>query len=834
MKWYLPSLAVIMLILSGALVAGVRAQEEATDQTSELTLPWDEFKKLVRLDEDEIIITLETFEKLLAQTGVTTTPPHTVREGNVVLSRAEFDKLVDQMLPPEAPEAKPPFDYLMTKALYSGKMQDDNTMFTGTFTVHVLKRDAYLKVPLLPQTVALADVKVDGESALVVRENGYQNVVLRQPGEYEVAASFSIRSSLDTGPHKIDLAIQETPITLFRLEMPLTDIDVEIPQAQQILTTPAANRTVVSAVISPGYAISVRWRKKVEVVEKLPPKLYGEVYHLVSIEDDALKIDSDINYNILHSEVDVVRLAIPDNMNVLSVSGEGVGEWQEVAQEGERVILAPFTYGQKGHVTVRISSEIPLSEGGMTNAFSGIRVLDTVRETGFIGIQLSTSAEVVVAESAGLEPVAVQKLPPRLINKSAKPLMFGFKYLRHPYSLVLDIKKHEKIPVPVATIHSANTVTLFTEDGKVVHRLVYQIRNSAKQFLEIQLPAKADVWTVLVDNQPVESSINAHGKLLVPLIRSRSTNNRLEAFPVEVIYCLVEDRFSWLGWRRSSLPAVDLLVSQSMWSVYLPYDYSYHYFASTLEKEELIRGLNILAGARRDYDESAVRAFSQLAPAAPEDRRRAVLEQVYRDKEYKSKFRNIPMPVEQMTDQLSAELEFAGRLEGLAGEEIPRTSVAGGFATGVLPIQIEIPTGGQVYRFARTIVRPEDPLTIRVLYSRSWVGRAVTWVLVLAVLLLLYLNRRKLAGLKPVGRALVGFYGSHRGAFEKAIRSPVVPFAMFGLLIVSVPFSRFFVAVFFLLFWVSTAYQVILYRRRRAQAKAKARARKEKLGSADE
>jgi hypothetical protein len=79
---------------------------------------------------------------------------------------------------------------------------------------------------------------------------------------------------------------------------------VEIPQAQQVLTKSTASSTTVSAVITKGTYISVRWRKKVALTEKLPPKLYAVVNHLISIEDDALKINSNINYNILHSEVD--------------------------------------------------------------------------------------------------------------------------------------------------------------------------------------------------------------------------------------------------------------------------------------------------------------------------------------------------------------------------------------------------------------------------------------------------------------------------------------------------------------------------------------------------
>jgi len=825
MKGIFTGFVLTTLLVFCGLFGNVYAQEN-TGRNSQLTVPWEEFKKLLNLDEDQIVLPLETFQKLLAQTGVKVAPPHTVKEGNVVLTRAEFKKLVDNMKPPSDPAAQPPFNYLITKAIYSGKMQNDNSVFVGTFTIHVLKKDIYLKVPLLPQSVALEDITVDGKQALVVIENGYHNVVLSQAGEYEVSVSFSQKSSLEKGPHKVDLAILETPITLLNLEIPLKNIDVEIPQAQQILASSRGNTTNVSAVIASGRAISVRWRKQVAVTEKIPPKLYSEVYHLISIDDDALKINSDINYNILHSEVDAVKIAIPEGVNVLQVSGEGVGEWQEVEQQGQRVIMIPFTYGKKGAVKVYVTTETPLSEGGLSNIFSGIQVLETVRETGFIGIELNTSAEVIVPESEGLEKIAVQKLPVPLLNKSAKPLIMGFKYLKHPYSLVLDVKKHEKVAVPVATINSANAVTLFTEDGKVVHRLVYQIRNSAKQFLEIQLPEKADVWSVFVSNQPVESSINGEGKLLVPLIRSRSEDNRLHDFPVEVIYALAQNRFSSMGSLESGLPAVDLMISQLIWSVYLPNDYSYIYFESTLEKEEIIRGLNVFSGAQRNYNEEAMRSVFESKKMDPDESRLDKLKNAYGGKDYGSNFRNVPLAEDQIATQLDAELEFGGRLEGFTSQEVPQSVISGGaVGTGVLPVQIKVPTGGQVYRFARTVIQTGDPLTFSVVYAQLWVSSFIKWLIFVLIILILFLFRKKLTShwqwLKEKLNDLVRWYKKNESTITKYSQSLMTTFVLIGLVMVLWPFSTFFTILFLFLFWVSATYQILQHRRRKAQQKPK-------------
>jgi hypothetical protein len=727
------------LVFMGLCLAAALCAQDGGNAKSQLTVPWEEFKKLLRVDEKDIVLPLETFDKLIAQTGVKT-PPHAVREGLVVMSRAAFRQLVDEMKTPDDSGAVPPFDYIITKSVYSGNVGKNGTRFTARFSIQVLKKNAYLKIPLLPQNAALEDMKVDGGAALTVSEGGMHEIVLSKQGEHVAEAVFTLQSNLTQGPNRFEVAIQPTPITLLRLEIPLKDVDVEIPQAQVVAVEPVHAGTAVSAVLSSVQSFSVAWRKKVPVQEKLPPRLYAEVNHLLSIEEDALRFNSDIVFDILHSEIDEVSLAVPDDCNVLGVSGEGVGAWREKVVHGERVITVPFTYGRKGNAVVHVLSEKPISDRGASNVFTGFRALNVVRETGYIGVELNTGAEVKAAEAAGLTRVAVPKLPPMLYNKSAKPLILAYKYVRHPFNLVLEVEKHEKIAVPMASVVSANAVTLFTEDGKVVHRLIYQVRNSEKQFIEIKLPRGADVWSVFVGNEPVESSLGSEGKLLVPLARSRLTGVRLEAFPVEVIYCLSEEPFRAIGWLRASLPPVDVMTSQIFWSVYVPNDYAYLYFKSTLEKEEIIRGLNLLGARRR------VLTYSRSAPAGgnagESDQMKKEAREAYKGKDYKSQFRNVPVQEEQSMQQLDAEMNFGGKLDEL-GQAAPQTGVSGGGA-GVLPIQIEVPTTGQVYRFAKTIVKPEDGLNVGVLVLRRGFFSLLLWILFLFIAWIAYRIRKTL------------------------------------------------------------------------------------------
>lgn len=822
---------------------GRASSADSAGHEGTLTVPWTDFRELIDLENDRVVLTLEIFHKLLAQT--TAAPPaYTSTGGNVVLTREEFQRLVDQMRPPGGPGVPPPFSHLITRAVYSGRLLGNDTAFTATFDVHVLTDGAYLEIPILPQSVALRQVKVDGQPALIVRGNGTHQIVLATPGPHTIEAAFALRARDSSGPRRIDLSILETPITLLELELPMSGIDVDVPQAQQLALAPNEDETgtVVNAVIAPGNAISIQWRTEVAVADKVPAKIYSEVHQVVSVDDNVLQLHAEVRLDILHSEIERIALTLPRGMNVLSVSGDGVGEWSEDLDSNVVSIDVPFTYARKGPAILMVSAEQPLQEKSLTTSFAGLRVTGAVRETGFLGVEVRTSGEVSVVEHRGLEQIGVPRLPQALQTRSVKPLMHGFRFTSHPYALVLSVLQHEKIEVPVAAISAANAVTLFTRDGKMVYRVVYQVRNSAKQFLTLDMPEGADIWTVFVDQQPVESAINGDGALLVPLVRSRVVDQQLADFPVEVVYCMVGDRFAPAATRQAQLPSVDLLTSQLIWSVYLPEDYTYHHFRSTLEKEEIIRSLNLFAGAKRRYDGEAMKSLREHRPGKENDGpplgSSDELDRLYDGSDHDSRFRNLPLDRREMSSQVQAELEFGGRMEGLAQEpaarlRIPPSPARTGGVGGVLPIQIHVPTGGQVYRFARTIIRPEDELRMSVGYSAGWVMRSVEWIAGLLLFGWGWWQRRRLSRL--IHRAVSTFSAAvNRSArhvpsgwsilrrMSSSIMSTVILLGLLGpAWFVCAPLAGL---VLFLL-WISVVYQVLLFGRRRSRDRVVARER---------
>jgi hypothetical protein len=187
------------------------------------------------------------------------------------------------------------------------------------------------------------------------------------------------------------------------------------------------------------------------------------------------------------------------------------------------------------------------------------------------------------------------------------------------------------------------------------------------------------------------------------------------------------------------------------------------------------------------------------------------------------------MPEEQIVNQLNAELEFGGRLDELSRQDTPASMAA---STGVLPIQIRVPTGGQVYRFAKTIIRPDDPLSVNVTYSRSWVPSTFKWLLIGLLLIVLYAIRKSL--IRPwrwmMSRleSIAEFIRANRSGIEKAARSPMAPIVLFGLMAVSLTISLSAAMFMLFLLWTVGSFQIVEYLRKKSRAKATPAARPEK------
>ncbi|MCP5054231.1 MAG: hypothetical protein GY940_44095, partial [bacterium] len=263
----------------------------------------------------------------------------------------------------------------------------------------------------------------------------------------------------------------------------------------------------------------------------------------------------------------------------------------------------------EGAFTFDILSERLFEDEQPDIHFAGYRILDAIRETGYVGAEKKSTAEAAPTAADQLDRIDIKDLPVELVRMSKRPLLFGYRYLRHPYNLTMSITRHEELPTMSTVIDLASVITVVLEDGKTLTRVNYTIRNTWKQFLKLELPTGSEVWTVYVDSKRENASRNGEGKIMIPLARSRSKGEELQSFTVDLIYFSKGESLGSWGGNSILFPTADIMVSKMLWSVYLPEDYSYLHFKGNVEKEEIAGTLNLLLGKKRNFSLDQVGAY---------------------------------------------------------------------------------------------------------------------------------------------------------------------------------------------------------------------------------
>ena len=689
---------------------------EADNSTgSKITIDWEEFRSLLKLDADEIRLSWEEFSKLMEQTGVTYKPEYRVESGEVILSRGEFKKLLEQMKPPSDVELKAPREYIITKAEYNGVMRDESTTFTVFMDLEIFNKykESYLKIPLFRETLAISEVRLDGRPASLITEGGWHYLSTSVTGRHSVIVIFSVNSSPDKGSPGLSFNIPQTPITYLNLSIPRTGLDVSIQNAQEIKKTEAKNNTIVRGYISPNSYMNISWRKEDKIIDRGPARIYSEIFNLLSIEADAISVTARVELNVMQNKVNIVTLVVPEQYQVVDVDGEGVADWSVREEKARQLLDISFEYPFEGTKILTLNSEKLLSEETIAADFEGFEVLESLRESGYVAGVVKSDAKAEVQEFNNLERIDFQKIPQQLSNLSARPILFAFKYLRHPFNMVVRITKYEKEEALTSFIDMAKGVTFFMEDGKIVHQVTFTMQNLWDQFLRVNLPEDVSIWSVYVNGKREKASKDEDGRVLIPLARSkRSFDGSLTPFDIEFVYTEEVERFDFLGKKKNYFPATDILINKAEWTLYLPVDYDYMNFGGNLKQKVFSSILaEDVSGVLEDEEGIAGEPSSDKAEEMS------------------------------LSEEKAKSMPAVTKEAVVSGVDKISEQFAAGKA-GLLSVKVNVPVSGVKYTFEKKLVEREEALFLSFAYANELMVKSVVILLIVILIFIIYRKRK--------------------------------------------------------------------------------------------
>ena len=309
-------------------------------------------------------------------------------------------------------------------------------------------------------------------------------------------------------------------------------------------------------------------RVKAMAPERVQGKFDARVDTLISIGDVAMKGAASVTVSVKSGSIMALTLGLPTNVNVLGVTGPSIRSHEiEDAANAQEISLS-FTQEMEGQFRLEVNYELIMADGADEIPVPTVSVDGAEVEHGRIAVEALSAVEVQAAVSDQLSTLDLNELPRQLVLKTSNPILLAYKYAQPPYRLALRITRHREIDVQVAAIDTAQYSTLFTRDGLAVTTARFNVRNSRRQFLRLDLPPDTDIWSVFADGKP-EKPAHAgkepnDGAVLIKMI------NSTEGFPVEIVYASRVPPMGFLGTVDAWLPKPDMVVTHTRWDVFLP------------------------------------------------------------------------------------------------------------------------------------------------------------------------------------------------------------------------------------------------------------------------
>ena len=592
--------------------------------------------------------------------------------------------------------------YLVYRTEYKAEIDEDVVTVKGNVLLEVFRK-GWTKVPIVGADVGLIDAVISRGTSFVLMQDGKYYILIDKPGKYSLDMEFLIKAKREreNGPGNFTLSVIPAPISQFEFTIPEANVEIFVDPSIKTELFKETKKTIAWAVMPNTSSVSVRWSKALPkqtiTPVKLEPKVYVDTATYAAIGDGAMRCISTLTYSILQSEVPNFRVALPDDVTVLNVSGNDLRDWKVSHDKGTQYIDVYPNFGIKGNYILSVSYERKIADGSGVVQVPWVKAMSVEREKGFFGIAAASSVELAVKKAGHISAIDVKELPETIWNNTSSPILLAFKYLNHPFTIEIEVTKHEEVPVLVAAIDIANYITLQTDEGKNLTKAIFQVRNNVKQFIHLRLPSRATLWSVFVAGNPVKPVKDKSGAILIPLEKSQMSGETLAQFPVEVVYLDSLSKMHIAGRLKLELPKTDIPISSLQWSVYFPREYEYLYFGGNVKTANSGFGVGvggILAGS-----------VSKMK-----------------------------------SERRSGEVMLQSQVAGVY-DEFKKAQVR-----GVLPIKIELPEEGRLFRFSKLLVAEKEDVFLSTIYCYGFgkIGGLLRFFVFVGVFLALYIWIRRL------------------------------------------------------------------------------------------
>jgi type II secretory pathway pseudopilin PulG len=278
-----------------------------------------------------------------------------------------------------------------------------------------------------------------------------------------------------------------------------------------------------------------------------------------------------------------LEILLPPGSLPRKFTGDQLKTWASHNQGGQTVMHARLSQGLQGKARFFLRYEIPLSPKEEVLELQFPTLPSALRERTILAIAPQDVIE-IFPDQAQFQAVAsmpVEDLPKALVQRSRAPVLAAYHSVRSQGSIRLPLRRLQAQAYPQLVVRGINGLTV-TARGRnaagedrlsLVSKLVLQLQNTGSRYLDLELPAGAEVLSCSVARRPTPplKDPRVPGHLRIPIPLSRKHPQGLEVYPVALSYR--HDQPGNLDQKKNlefPLPVVHAPVAETSWKIYTP------------------------------------------------------------------------------------------------------------------------------------------------------------------------------------------------------------------------------------------------------------------------
>lgn len=475
-----------------------------------------------------------------------TSPP-----GWVVLPADEYRDLRARAGQAPAATARP--EAVITRVDYALEVAGEVVLGRASLAIDVLG-SGWARVAL-PAGLAVTEARLD-QQPLVIDAGPPPVVHLSRPGRSVLDLAVVFTPTSAAGIDSLIVPASNAAITRVEIAVPGTTHVVTAKGGVVGLRSATGDRTTWTVHGRAAAPLTLSWaRRRDDPRAAEPLRVRTRLEATAGLRDTLLQVATTVQLEVLQGATRTLALAVPPDATVTAVTGPAVDDWQVEAGRLRITFLEPVT--QSTSCVVRVESRL---SPGPEVTVPLVRAPDAEREAGWVSVDVGGEAEVLTAQTIGLD--APERHSPGADSPRARTFQLVPLSGQAARRLALTVARYTPEAVPVATVDEARYRVLASGSGPVLVEALYLVRNNQRTALTITLPTSAVLWDARVDDRRLRPGAVVAGQVLLPLDTAPAGGA-----PTTVVVSLVylDRQPTWTAGTdaRVVLPAVDLPIATS-------------------------------------------------------------------------------------------------------------------------------------------------------------------------------------------------------------------------------------------------------------------------------